>query len=101
MAPSSSPETRIPSRVFRHIAQMISREQARLEPEGCRQLLVDIHELCTRDIAALDGATHKLIAKKLAALVPISNDLIRFANPQTDAVIRHGGILDSELKGRG
>jgi HK97 family phage major capsid protein len=30
----------------------------------------------------------KLIAKKLAALVPISNDLIRYANPQTDAVIR-------------
>ncbi len=30
----------------------------------------------------------KLVAKKLAALVPISNDLIRFANPQTDAVIR-------------
>jgi HK97 family phage major capsid protein len=30
----------------------------------------------------------KLIAKKLMGLVPISNDLIRYANPQTDAVIR-------------
>ena len=30
----------------------------------------------------------KLTSKKLAALVPISNDLIRYANPQTDGVIR-------------
>jgi HK97 family phage major capsid protein len=30
----------------------------------------------------------KLSAKKLGALVPISNDLVRFANPQTDTVIR-------------
>ena len=30
----------------------------------------------------------KLTAKKLAALIPISNDLIRYANPQTDGVIR-------------
>lgn len=30
----------------------------------------------------------RLIAKKLGCLVPISNDLIRFANPATDAVIR-------------
>lgn len=30
----------------------------------------------------------KLIAKKLAAVIPISNDLIRYANPQTDGVIR-------------
>jgi HK97 family phage major capsid protein len=30
----------------------------------------------------------KLTAKKLAALIPISNDLIRYANPNTDAVIR-------------
>jgi HK97 family phage major capsid protein len=30
----------------------------------------------------------KLTAKKLAAVVPISNDLIRYANPNTDAVIR-------------
>ena len=30
----------------------------------------------------------RLIAKKLVGLIPISNDLIRFANPQTDTVIR-------------
>jgi HK97 family phage major capsid protein len=35
----------------------------------------------------------KLTAKKLAALVPISNDLIRYANPQTDAVIRQDLVL--------
>jgi HK97 family phage major capsid protein len=35
----------------------------------------------------------KLVAKKLAAIVPISNDLIRFANPQTDATIRQDLVL--------
>jgi HK97 family phage major capsid protein len=30
----------------------------------------------------------KLMVKKLAAIVPISNDLIRYANPNTDGVIR-------------
>jgi HK97 family phage major capsid protein len=30
----------------------------------------------------------KLSAKKLAALVPISNDLIRFGNPQADTIVR-------------
>ncbi len=30
----------------------------------------------------------QLSAKKLAALVPISNDMIRFASPQTDAIVR-------------
>ena len=30
----------------------------------------------------------RLIAKKLTGLIPISNDLLRFANPQTDTVIR-------------
>jgi len=30
----------------------------------------------------------KLIAKKLAALLPISNDLLRYANPNTDATLR-------------
>jgi HK97 family phage major capsid protein len=33
------------------------------------------------------------MAKKLAALVPISNDLIRYANPMTDAVIRQDLVL--------
>jgi HK97 family phage major capsid protein len=35
----------------------------------------------------------KLSAKKLAALVPISNDLIRYANPQTYGVIRQDLVL--------
>lgn len=34
----------------------------------------------------------RMVAKKLAALVPVSNDLIRFAGPQTDAVIRDDTI---------
>ncbi len=35
----------------------------------------------------------KLTAKKLAALIPISNDLIRYANPMTDGVIRQDLVL--------
>lgn len=41
----------------------------------------------------------KLSAKKLAALVPISNDLIRFASPSADAIVRAdlvGAIAQAE-----
>ncbi len=34
----------------------------------------------------------RLVAKKLAALVPVTNDLIRYTGPQTDAVIRDDAV---------
>lgn len=40
----------------------------------------------------------KLSAKKLAVLVPISNDLIRSANPIADAMIRDDMVMISQLK---
>jgi HK97 family phage major capsid protein len=41
----------------------------------------------------------KMSAKKLAALVPISNDLIRFSSPQADAIVRDdliGAVAQAE-----
>lgn len=42
------------------------------------------------DITAADPqlGTLRLTARKLAAIVPISNDLLRFSSPQADAVVR-------------
>lgn len=34
----------------------------------------------------------KLVAKKLVAMVPVSNDLLRYASPQTDNIIRDDSV---------